>query len=90
MTRLGLAGAKGETMTQITIHEGGTGEKTLNVADIRIPDLWHPAMALSDAGNQPGSRAVLECWYLTHALLSHIKDTEPKPITDRELQGGTL
>jgi len=73
MTRLGLTGALEKQMTQITMHKGGTAEKTITVESTSIPDCWHAAMSLLDAGLDKQSEMVLECWYLAHAFKNHIE-----------------
>lgn len=34
--------------TMITLSKGGTAERQVDVDEIRIPDLWHPAMWLKE------------------------------------------
>jgi hypothetical protein len=59
---------------RITRAKGGTGERSVGLAEIRIPDLWHLASALKEAGCGEQSGEVLECWHLAHDLLSALRE----------------
>jgi hypothetical protein len=48
----------------VTLTKGGDGERTVAVASIQIPDLWHIANALPE----PDRSAVLTVWHLAHDL----------------------
>ena len=58
---------------KITRAKGGTHERTVDVDDIVIPDMWHIAMAQKD---ERVKEAILEIWHLAHDLLRHIKEEE--------------
>ena len=66
----------GDYMTQITLNKGGKAEQIIDSSQIDVPDLWHLALSLWDAGNKIGSRAVLECWHLAHSLKQHIQESK--------------
>lgn len=55
---------------QVTLSKGGTAEKTVDVAKLQIPDLWHIAHRLDEEDKEK----VLECWHLAHDLKTHIED----------------
>jgi len=54
----------GDSEKTVILCKGGTGEKTVKVKDISIPDLWHIAHSL----NGHACAAVLEVWHLAHDL----------------------
>jgi len=63
------------TMTPIpaaitfTIYEYGQPERlAVPVSSIQIPDLWHIAMQLNDAGDVAAADAVLTAWHMAHEL----------------------
>lgn len=64
-------------MTTITLNKGGTAETQVELDSIQVADLWHVAMKLADAGDKPGSQAVLDTWHLAHDLVRHIRELEP-------------
>ena len=55
-------------MEQITLCEGGTGEKEIAVKEIQIPDLWHIASWLKNKGMEREAEMVLEVWGLAHDM----------------------
>ena len=63
---------------KITRSPGGTEERTVDLDNIRIPDLWHIAEFIA-AKSLPGltgsihSESILETWHLCHDLLAHLK-----------------
>ncbi len=56
---------------KITMHKGGTAEKTVNASQIVIPDLWHIAQSQPDSEDK---KSILEVWHLAHELLKHIRN----------------
>jgi len=48
--------------------EHGTAEEVVDVAAIRVPDLWHLAMSLMDEGREAEKEMVLECWHMAHDM----------------------
>ncbi len=65
---------------KITLHKGGTGEKTVELESIQIPDLWHIAQAQT---NPDVRQKILTTWQLAHDLhkgligLSQVLTTKP-------------
>jgi hypothetical protein len=72
----------------ITIHKGGTGEHTVKVSELVIPDLWHVAMFFNDQAEKHANdhdspfacnrmkmfeQMVLECWHLAHAMKDQLQ-----------------
>ncbi len=53
----------------ITLCEGGTDEKTIDINHLVIPDLWHIAQR---SKNDADRLAVEEVWSLAHDLKRHI------------------
>lgn len=60
---------------QVTLARGGTEQRTLNLRDVKIPDLWHVAQAiregklyLSPQGRQDVSDMIIETWNIAHQL----------------------
>jgi len=77
------------TNQTITRAKGGTGEHTVDVNDIQVPDLWHIVRALKDPEKLKSlssvrnrdlafecGEATIRCWHLCHDLLRHIKDNQ--------------
>lgn len=78
------------TDTKVTFHKGGTQEKTVEVKDIVIPDLWHIHRRMvgealkTSLETREGrlerewlnreAQAVLDCWHLAHGLKDHIQN----------------
>lgn len=58
---IGLYPNEVNQMTRITPNKGGTSEQVIDSANIDVPDLWHVAMAVADAGDQRGSDMIIEC-----------------------------
>ena len=56
--------------------KGGEAERKVDLADIRVPDLWHLAEDLRKAKLHKTRKMVLETWYLAHDLLRHLKFLE--------------
>ena len=52
-------------------HKGGTAEHSINPESIEIPDLWHLAMRLRDAGDTQACDQILDVWQLAHDLKIH-------------------
>jgi hypothetical protein len=48
------------------------GQK-VKASEIKIPDLWHLAMEMRAKKDIQASEMILECWYLAHNLLRHIR-----------------
>ena len=65
--------------TKVTLSKGGTGEKTLPISQVKIPDLWHIAGAIEKTGkvaDGPGCAAlILECWSRAHDFKRHIQES---------------
>jgi len=72
----------------ITRSKGGSGERTVEVGDIQVPDLWHIGQALQSQTNRlvpmnykEGDRypiaeqgeMIIDTWHLCHDLLRHIQ-----------------
>lgn len=59
---------------QVTLARGGTAERTLNLRDVKIPDLWHTVEAIRIADGRPialepgTADVILECWNIAHQL----------------------
>jgi hypothetical protein len=61
---------------KITLSKGGTNERKIEVSKIKVPDLWHVALAQE---HKEWKEAILECWHLAHDLrdaLTAIKKTK--------------
>ena len=54
-----------KTEKKITLNQGGSAQKRVAVASIRIPDLWHLAQAQPTA---LATEQILEVWGLAHDL----------------------
>jgi len=69
----------------ITLSKGGEAERTRDINEITIPDLWHIAMWLQDEAKQRGlplklslkrnAEMILETWNLAHDLKRHIEES---------------
>lgn len=57
----------------LTVHPGGEGEYTVCVNELKVPDLWHIAQSLKEAGDYVAAELVLKTWHLTHAMKDHIQ-----------------
>lgn len=62
-----------EQVPAITISKGGTGERTIAINAIHVPDLWHTAMKLEDMGDYAAAQEVLDAWHLAHAMKEHLQ-----------------
>lgn len=64
--------------TKMTLCKGGSGEKTLPISQINIPDMWHIAQAIRMTGkvaDGPGcADLILECWNRAHDFKNHIQN----------------
>jgi hypothetical protein len=56
---------------KITLSKGGTGEKTIPLNKVQIPDLWHIASRQTSPADK---RQILKCWHMTHDLLRELRD----------------
>lgn len=74
------------------IHRPGCRleDDIVDVMKIEVPDLWHLARSLKKDGRHDTSRAVLQCWHLTHDLLGALRNIakgadikKPVPTTGR-------
>ena len=54
--------------TKIIRAKGGTAERLEDINSLDIPDVWHVAMRVAEAGDKRGSEMILECWYLAHDM----------------------
>jgi hypothetical protein len=52
----------------------GSKRHEVELSSITIPDCWHIAANLRDAGNSQAADMVLECWHLCHDLLEHARE----------------
>ena len=59
-------------MGTITLAEGGTAERKIEIKNITVPDLWHIAMRLHGRDQE----MVLECWHLAHDMKRHIQSQD--------------
>jgi hypothetical protein len=50
---------------KVTLSKGGTRERVVEIEALKIPDLWHIAMAEKD---KACSRMILDCWHIAHDL----------------------
>lgn len=73
-----LGQEKGGGEMKVTLSKGGTKERQLDINHIRIPDLWHIAMAVGDnpCFTKLHQDEILECWHLAHDLKRHIAEQE--------------
>lgn len=55
--------------------EGSAQKRDIDLEAIRIPDLWHVAMSLQDAGDKRYS-AILATWNLCHDLLDRVRELD--------------
>jgi len=60
-------------MKTITRAEGGTEQREVVIDKIQVPDLWHIALDLKAIGKTREADMTLECWYLCHDLLKHLR-----------------
>lgn len=56
----------------ITLNEGGTGERVIDILHIQIPDIWHIAHRIE---NEEDRKLVLEVWSLAHDMKRHLQDS---------------
>ncbi len=65
---------------KITLAKGGTAEKTVELKDIKVPDLWEIAHLSGldgySLGGKPAKAQILECWHLCHAVLNKLRDID--------------
>ena len=57
----------------ITLSKGGTGERTVELSKIVIPDLWHIAHNQEFKGDK---EAIILCWHLCHDLRRTLEEME--------------
>jgi len=61
----------------ITMFEGGTGEKTVEVSKIVIPDLWQiaqvPELVGYSIGGKSAKELIIECWHLAHEFKKELE-----------------
>lgn len=59
-------------MKNIILSKGGTNERTVEVSQIIIPDLWNiahlPELDGYTLGGKSATDLILECWHLAHDL----------------------
>lgn len=55
----------------ITLHKGGTKEKTIPLSQLDIPDLWHIAQAEMDLHCR---ESILRCWHYAHDLKRTVEE----------------
>lgn len=67
---------------KITLHKGGTAEKTVELESIQIPDLYKiseiPELRRYSLGRRFASDLILECWHLCHAFKNELLELETK------------
>ena len=73
------ATAQGTAPGTITLAKGGKDERTVNISQVHIPDLWHIAQHLDDIGikTQGGELAgdlVRQVWHLAHDLKRELQE----------------
>jgi hypothetical protein len=51
----------------------GTARQVVPLEEIQVPDLWHVAERLQDAGNEQDSEQILDCWHLCIDLLAYAR-----------------
>jgi hypothetical protein len=51
----------------------GTGRKVVPIMEVKVPDMWHLAMALQDEGRKEESEKLLDCWWLCIELLQAMR-----------------
>ena len=56
----------------VTLSKGGTNERIVDLSKVHIPDLWHIAQGMKEAGRPESAEAVLEVWRLAHDLQKYI------------------
>ena len=65
--------------TKVTLSRGGSGEKTVPISQVQIPDLWHLAQAVRTSkklwAGQEACDLILEVWSRAHDLKNHIQET---------------
>ena len=74
---------------QIVRAREGTARHIQHVDEVKIPDLWHTAMAMqAQVDGEPDRELtaadvemVLETWHLCHDLLKHVKRVCKEPDT---------
>ncbi len=57
--------------TKLIRAKGGTGENTVDINSIQVPDLWHIAQylkGLKDKQMNAAGDEILETWYLAHDM----------------------
>ena len=59
---------------------GGTHKHIAQLSELAVPDCWHVAMRLAEAGDESGSKLVLETWHLCHDLLKHLHKLEKQAV----------
>jgi hypothetical protein len=59
---------------KITLHKGGTKEKTVPVTQIEIPDLWHLARSVRQSHGNQAADAILKCWHIAHDLRKALEE----------------
>ena len=71
--------------TKIIQAKGGKAEKSVEIQDIVVPDLWHVSQYLKKAGKEnedpwctEAGAAVLKTWHLAHDLRRHIEEADAK------------
>lgn len=60
---------------KVTLSKGGTMERTVEVSEIIIPDLWHIAL---NQESKEAKDAILEVWHIAHDLKRHIEEMKTK------------
>lgn len=80
----------GMRYNQIVRAREGTSRHIQHVDEVKIPDLWHTAMAIKEQAegrpdrplNAEDATMVMETWILCHDLLQHIKRVCVEPNTE--------
>lgn len=62
-----------EMINTIIRSPEGTERREVEVDRIQVPDLWHVAMYVKDQGNTQWAEQILDCWHLTHDLITNIQ-----------------
>lgn len=65
----------GSTPIMVTLNRGGSGEKTVKLSDVEIPDLWHIAQSEMDMDCR---NAILTGLHISHDLKRTVEEQDDR------------
>ncbi len=74
---------------EIVRAEGAGGERKVDLAEYRVPDLWHVAQRAKATLGEEDGELILDVWHLAHDLRKHILKQNGRDEHGQPLKGGS-